>query len=236
MELEDFGLIENATMNAESVELSKQTKLNGIYNSTLIDCDIVLDPKGMPSSRLGSRFNIARNVLERCTIHAKGRVHKFNVAESVVFRHCKFVGGPFTEPVFGSGILSDSNYAEIIEMCDFTECDLRDARFYTTNIQQLKLPDWPHIAIVARDGDQVYATPSEINPAFSRLRDEVRAFGWSDSKLAKIIEFAVYAVGDGRDSPNIVVQHAEDIVRLGGGTLQLLKAELDRFAHPALRY
>lgn len=236
MEVEDLSLIEGATIAGELIELSKQTLLNRIYDSELTDCEIVLDPRGLPSSRFGARFLIKRNVLEQCLIRAKGRVHAFNIAESVRLKNCKFVGGPFTEPVFGSGTLADSKCVELIENCDFSECDLRDARFHTTAIEQLILPAWPHIVVVARDGDEFYAEPSKQRPSFTRLHDEVRAFEWIHSGLAKILEFMVVPVGEGTAGATVAVYHAEDIVRLGGGDMDVLRSELDRFGHPAIRY
>ena len=236
MELEDFKLIEGKNINGELVELSKKSLANGIYESTLTDCEIVLDPRGVPASRFGSRFYMQKDVLERCVIRAKGSVNAFNVAESVFLKHCKFVGGPFKEAVFGSGTLSSSKDVELLEGCDFTECDLRDARFYRTSIQQVMLPRWPHITVVARDGDQFYTPPSEIRPAFSRLHDEVSAFDWADPDMARSLAIMVYAVGERPHTPTIEVCHAEDVIRRGGGTVELLRAELDRFAHPAIRY
>lgn len=236
MKAKDYAALEGVTLQGQLVEFSKRSLVNRAYGSTFTACQIVLEPKGMPPFRGGARVLFAQDTMERCTIVAKGRVHDFDVTETTQLKACKFIGGPFTEPKFGSGTLSVSRDVELLEECDFTECDLRDARFYRTSIEQLALPGWPFITVVAQDGEALYSGPSDIRPAYTLLDDAVSIFQWDDRDMARSMEILVFAVGVGKNCPSVKVCHADDVVRRGAGSLDRLKAALDQFAHPAIRY
>lgn len=235
MTLDDFSFIKDAALNGEPVEFSKRSKLNGAIRSAFTDCKLVLDPQGVPSFRSGVRFDFAMATMERCTIAGKGKLLKLNLTETVEFNKCKFIGGPFIEPRFGSGVLSNSRDVELLRECDFTECALHDARFYRVSIDQLKLPGWPFITVVARDGDEFYARPGK-RPARSMIDDAVDAFQWDDDEMASAMQILVFGMGVGSYVTSVTVCHADDVARRGAGTPVRLKAALDRFAHPAIRY
>jgi hypothetical protein len=239
MEANDPTILRGAHLRNESVEFSQRTWMNGAHDCSFIDCEIALIPKGLPAFRGGTRYSLGRLELTGCAVNAIGRVHQLDLDSGVHLKHCRFLGGPYTEPKFGpspiaefKGDGSDSS----VEDCDFTQADLRDARFYRTPIEELRLPGWPYITVVAREGDVIYAPPSKARPALTELVDLVAAYPWENRKMAIAMDALVFAAGIRDNEASVKVSHAEDVVKRGAGSLERLRSALDRFAHPAVRY
>jgi hypothetical protein len=239
MQTGDPTVLRGARLRSESLEFSKRTWMNAADDCSFIDCEVALIPRGLPAFRGGARFSFWEVSLTGCTVTAAGRVHALDLDGGVHLKHCRFLGGPYTEPKFGpspiaefKGDGSDSS----VEDCDFTQADLRDARFYRTPIEELRLPGWPYITVVAREGDLIYAPPSKTRPALTELVDLVAAHPWEDRKMAIAVDSLVFGVGVRDNEATVQVCHAEDVVKRGAYTPERLRAALGRFAHPAIRY
>jgi hypothetical protein len=239
MKAHELTVLRGEHLRGRSVEFSKRTQLNAAADTSLVECEISLIPKGLPAFRGGARFWFARVDVNGCAVNAQGRVHQLDLDSGVHLKHCRFLGGPYTEPKFGpspiaefKGDGSDSS----VEDCDFTQADLRDARFYRTPIEELRLPGWPYITVVAREGDVIYAPPSKARPALTELVDLVAAYPWENRKMAIAMDALVFAAGIRDNEASVKVSHAEDVVKRGAGSLERLRSALDRFSHPAVRY
>jgi hypothetical protein len=239
MEANDPTVLRGAHLRSESLEFSKRTWRNAAADTSLVDCEISLIPKGLPAFGGGARFWFARVDMDGCAVNAQGRVHQLDLDSGVHLKHCRFLGGPYTEPKFGpspiaefKGDGSDSS----VEDCDFTQADLRDARFYRTPIEELRLPGWPYITVVAREGDVIYAPPSKTRPRLTELVDLVAAHPWKDRKMAIAIDGLVFGVGINSNQASVQVCHADDIAKTGACTPDQLRSALDGFSHPAVRY
>lgn len=240
MDPNDFQAIRGQHLAGRRVEFSRRTLLHGAADgSTFTDCEIVLDPKGMPAFRGGARVWFADVSFSGCAITATSKVHDLNLDGQVRLERCRFVGGPFTEPKFGLGPrekLPDCGPESMVMQCDFSQADLRDARFYQTRIEELRLSGWPYITVLARDGDVIYAPESRTRPALTELVDAVAAFEWGDRAMWRAIDSLVFAVGGRPDEATVQVCHVDDVVKRGAGSAERLRVALDRFAHPAIRY
>lgn len=240
MDANDFKAVRGQHLTGQLVEFSKRTLLNGAADgSTFTDCEIVIDPKGMPAFRGGARVWFADVNFTDCAIKATARVHSLNLDGRVRLTRCQFIGGPFTEPKFGLGerrMRPEDGDNRMVVQCDFTQADLRDARFYQTRIEDLTLPGWPYITVVAREGDVIYASESKTRPALTELVDAVAAFDWGDRSMALAIDSLVFGVGTKNTQAAVQICHVDDVVKRGAGSPERLRAALDRFAHPAIRY
>lgn len=223
-----------------AVEFSKRTGLHGAADGSMfIECDVLIEPKGMPSFRGGSRVWFAGVQFVACNFVMRGRVHDLKFNNCVHLLHCNWRGGPITEPIFGPGpygqYRGDGSDSEV-RCCDFMRADLRDARFYRTALNEVKLPGWPYLTVVACDGQAVYALPSTRRPALSRLVDEVADFAWEDKEMARAIDSLVFGVGLRDNEASIQVCHVDDVIKRGAASVERLRLALERFAHPAIRY
>lgn len=223
----------------EVVEFSKSTRCDGAHTVRFSDCDIIIDGKGMPAGRGGAKFSFAKLTLEHCRVTVRSLARGLDLSGHVRLHHCRVSGGPCIEPLFGPNphLTPDGGpLDDYVIDCDFSAADLRDARFYLTDVRQLKLPGWPCVTVVAADGDAVFAPPSESRPALTKLVDEVEAFDWGDAELARSMKLLVFGVGIRRHEASVQVCQAEDAIRRGAGSEVRLLDALRRFAHPAIRY
>lgn len=224
----------------ETLQLTKQTRINGIARCHFFDCEIILDPKGMPAiGRSGERFWFANCRFEHCVFDAAGKFKSFNLAHQNRMLNCTIRGGPLFEAKFGlSQLFSDTAPADYrpLQDCDFTGADLRDAMFYRTEWEDLRMPGWPHISVLSRDGGGCYSTPSLRMPARTVLDDQVKDFQWQSDAMRRSMTALVFGVGLRPHERQIQVCHAEDVARRGESTIEAVRSALDRFAHPAIRY
>jgi hypothetical protein len=238
---EDCLSLEGRHFRGERIEFSRRTRYNLARECSFTDCEIVLDPKGMPAARFShARVHFFRTRFEGCTITAVGGVRGLDLYSGVQVDRCRFVGGPYIEPHFGRNPYSEQDASRIVDS-DFSQADLRDARFKDTLIEELKLPGWPHITVVARDGAEIYAMPNPAQPARSELHRQVVAFDWQNKEVGMAMWVLVAGVGialgeTGRGGFSVQIQHVDDIVGRHRVSPELLKSELDRFSHPAIRY
>lgn len=224
----------------QTLRLSKQTRINGVDRCHFSDYELILDPKGMPAiGRAGERFWFANCTFERCIFVATGKCISFNLAHHNRLVNCVVRGGPLLEAKFGlSPLFSDTEPAEYhpLEGCDFTEADLRDAMFYRADWKDVRMPGWPHISVLSRDGEVCYSAPSTRIPARTVLDDQVKDFQWQSDAMRRSMTALVFGVGLRPHERQIQVCHAEDVARRGESTIEEVRSALDRFAHPAIRY
>lgn len=236
----DMLVLQDEQRAEETVHLSKETRTNGIQRCQFADCQIVLDTKGMPAiGREGARHWFANNSFERCTFVAKGKLKALNLTHGNRLVDCVVEGGPLFEAKFGvSPLVADCTPPEVRAMqdCDFTRADLRDAMFFQTDWHEVRLPRWPYISVLSRDRHAFYSAPSTRLPAHTVIRDQVEDFDWESRSFERSIRAMVFGVGARPHERQIQVCHAEDVARRGETTLERLRAELHRFAHPAIRY
>lgn len=238
--LDDLKSLGGETRSGQTVEFSKRAMARSAKDCRFIDCEIVLDPKGMPAARFShQRFSFLRCIFDGCTFIAKGPVRGLELGRQSQLLRCVFKGGPYIEARFGVGPL-EVKYVppdlQTVVACDFREADLRDVRFFRTDIGQVQLPKWPHISIVARDGESIYTPASTRRPALTVLVDQVEDYAWDSDSTRRAIKVLVSHVGVREDEATLQVCHIEDIVRPWGLSPDAVRVALERFGHPAIRF
>jgi hypothetical protein len=232
---EDFITLSDQEFQQIDIEFSKRTSIRVAERTRFTRCNITLNPKGIAQFRFGGHFSVAHSVIEDSIVVGTGRINALKLTNEVKVYRCRFVGGPFVEAKFGPED-QDRQVGPTVVECDFSQADLRDVRFYQTPLDALVLPPWPYITVVAQEGERIFAPPSPRRPALTTLFDEVSDFPWGDLPLQRALESLVFGVGVRSNEASIQVCHAEDVVKLGVGSVERLRAALGQFAHPAIRY
>ena len=222
--------LERCSITDQQIEMSARTGICGTDRATLVRCEILLLPRGMPAGRSGERFDFSFSRLEQCTIRARGTVKSvhFNVRLQLV--DCRFEGGPFESPQFGQSLPPsaplDGWPDSIVQNCDFRNAELRDARFYSVTIDQVQLPGWPHITLLSPFG----AGESQPEP---RMMVNPNA---TNDPLHSPWMFIQDALERPRPAgTSIWVVHASELVK--DRELQTsLREMLDNLRHPRIRY
>ena len=221
--------LERCSITDQQIEMSARTGICGTDRATLVRCEILLLPRGMPAGRSGERFDFSFSRLMQCAIRARGTVKSvhFNVRLQLV--DCRFEGGPFESPQFGQSLPPsaplDGWPNSIVQNCDFRNAELRDARFYSVTIDQVQLPGWPHIALLSpfAAGDP----RPEPHILVSRNSNDPLRFP------RFFIDDALERAKSG--GPSIWVVHASELAR--ERELQTsLREMLDNLRHPRIRY
>lgn len=211
--------IEGRELVGERIELSRRSGVNGIFRSTFVDCEVVLDPKGLPAFRGGARFTVARARFVRCSFQAIGRVHSLGFDTGVQLEGCTFTGGPYTSPAFGDdGLLrpDDPDWrGSLIRQCNLGAALLRDARFYDTPLETLVLPGWPHIVVAGSPG------------AGLQLLAAVESADWRDPECRRAVASIARAAHD-PDLPIVYVTDAKALLGGDAARLELLRMDLRR--------
>ncbi|WP_431256774.1 hypothetical protein ACQ86G_18990 [Roseateles chitinivorans] len=236
----DMQVLGHRQLRGETVSLTKETCINGIEHCHFVDCQIVLDPKGLPAiGRVGARFWFAHCSFEGCTFVVKGKLKGLDLTHHVRMVDCTLSGGPLLEPRFGTAPI----FADVVPPqerpltnCDFTGADLRDAVFFRAAWRELRIPGWPYISVLSQDADSVFTQPSPRLPARTVLADAVKDFEWESDAMERSITALVFGVGLRSNERQIQVCHAETVAQRADATVEQVRAALDRFAHPAIRY
>lgn len=240
LNIDDLKSLDGQTLKGHTVEFSKRTLTRSAKDCRFQDCEIVLDPKGMPAARFSNeRFSFLRCVFEGCTFVAKGPVRGLEMGRQSQLVRCTFKGGPYIEAQFGVGPLElkyvPSDFVPVIS-CDFREADLRDVRFFRTVLSDVQLLKWPYIAVVAKEDEQVYTTPSSTRPALTVLVDEVEKFAWESEALGRAMVTLVSFVGVRENEISIQVCHVDDLAKSRGLSPEAIRSALEKFGHPAIRF
>jgi hypothetical protein len=84
------------------------------------------------------------------------------------FRNCRFFGR-YNGCEFGKKLSNDVGH---IDDCDFSQAKLHLTAFYETELDQLRLPDWPHIFLVSDDSSNWRddLAPVQLPPVLETLR------------------------------------------------------------------
>lgn len=237
---EEVQVFKDRSFTGLTVELSKKTRMNGAQRCEYVDCELVLDSKGLPAiGREGERFWFARCSFERCTFVVKGKLRRLDLSDEIRMRDCAVSGGPLIEPWFGvrpSNADSVPEQERPITNCNFTKAELRDACFYRTAWGEVQMPGWPFVSVLSQDGDAVFAPASPRLPARSVLVDEVTDHDWGSVDMRISMMSLVFGVGLRPYERQIQVCHAETLAERGRASVDDVRAALDRFAHPAIRY
>jgi hypothetical protein len=98
------------------------------------------------------------------------------------------------------------------------------------------MPGWPFVSVLSQGGDSVFAPASPRLPARSVLVDEVTDHDWGSVDMRISMMSLVFGVGLGPYERQIQVCHAETLAERGRASVDDVRAALDRFAHPAIRY
>jgi hypothetical protein len=224
----------------ETVEFSKVTRINAAQDCRFTDCEIVIDQKGMPSGDLlARRFWFRHCDFERCTFIVRGLLRRLELCHYVSLVGCTLKGGPLIEPTIGvATVFADSVPEDVrpVTDCDFTQADLRDALFHRVDASEVRLAGWPWISVLAQEGDVVFAPPSEHRPALTLLLDQVSDFDWGSDDTRISMRSLVIGVGVRFNERQIQVCHAETVAQRARATVEQVRAALDRFGHPAIRY
>lgn len=238
--LDDVKVMEEQSLSKETVDFSKRSLLRGARDCNFKDCELVLDPKGMPAAPYShARFSFLRCTFERCTFVAKGPVRGLDMNREVKLLGCTFKGGPYIETKFGPDYLELRHLTSeepTVLACDFREADLHDVRFYRTSPSDIALPRWPHISVVARDGDVLYTPPSARRPAYTTLVDQVEDHEWPSDAMRRSVFSVVAFVGVRENEATVQTVHAEDITKNRDFSTEALRAALEEFGHPAIRF
>lgn len=239
--LEDvMQAFERSSFIGETVGLSKLTQMNGAQDCHFTDCEVILDPKGLPGiGREGARFWFTRCVFERCRVVVKGKVRALRLSNHVRLVGCTLLGGPLIEPVLGVGPMQADSVPESerpITDCDFTGVELRDALFHRVAWNEVRLPGWPHVSVLAQEGSKVFAPASPVMPARTVLVDQVKDYDWGSDDMKIAMTSLVFGVGVRFNERQIQVCHAETLAERARASVDDVRAALDRFAHPAIRY
>ena len=240
LNIDDLKSLDGRTLTGQTVEFSKRTLVRSAKDCRFQDCEIVLDPKGMPAARFSnSRFSFLRCVFEGCTLVAKGPVRGLELGRQSQLLRCTFKGGPYIEAQFGVGPVEvkyvPSDFVPVIA-CDFREADLRDARFFRTDLSQVQLPKWPHIVVVAKDGDLIYTKSSPHRPALTVLVEQVESYAWESDEACRSVRALVSHVGVRDDEATVQVCHIDDVVKSRGLSSEQVRVALEKFGHPAIRF
>ena len=228
--MDAFTRLEKRSITDEQIEMSARTGICGVDRSTLVRCEILLLPRGVPASRFGERFEFSFARLDHCVIRARGTVKKmhFNVRTQLV--DCRFEGGPFESPEFGEdgppSAPVDGWPDSTVQRCDFRNAELRDARFFSVTLDQVQLPGWPHITLLS----PFAAGESQPEPRMM----------FNPNATNDPLHFAWMFIQDALERPrpagwSIRVVHASELAK--ERELQTsLREMLDNLRHPRIRY
>lgn len=226
--------LSDSRFEGEVLDFSKRTQLQGGTRCVFRNCELRLDPRGLAAFRGGERIVFTDCQFENCRFVALSQVRGLDLSGGQRLVGCSFEGGPFTEAFFGPGKFG--NFGGEVRQCDFSGALLRDAMFFGTDIEELRLPAWPHVVAVARDANGVYAAPSADMPALSVLVGQVKSWNWPDIPTRIAVQTLVFALGLAPTAASIVVVHADALAKTGECTPDEIRAALDAFACPAIRY
>jgi hypothetical protein len=140
-QLDARGMISNQTLIGETVTLSEEA-CRGLVDSTLSSGTLRLERR---SSRIGIMLvntSVIDSEVIAVTKQKDDRLFKAR------FVNCRFKG-TFSGIDFGKShdVERDGDHGGV-ENCDFTEATLDGCRFFHVEPAAVKLPGWPHVAMV----------------------------------------------------------------------------------------
>ncbi len=161
---------------AERLTWGHPTWWSFVDNSTFVDCDITIN-----CSTRG--IGIRNCTFTRCSIRTKRPLTGFQFRDSA-FDECMFAGRfPGCEFGFHDGGGEPALVRGYLRNCDLSRAQLASVAIYRSDIDSLKLPPWPHVAIL---GPQAFA---EVRALRSDLRWRTWGTVWRHDQSALVLRY-----------------------------------------------